>query len=159
MGYKVLVADDDPALRTMYKAFLEFEGYDVITAKNGDEAVKLYESGEDLDIIIMDYEMGPDSLNGVEATRQIVDVYERTSVYDNGDDAPKIIMCTGHPDYEQIKIGAEQAGISAFFVKPFNFTEILECIDMLLPKYSIIPPTPIPNSFGYDSYAHNGYTD
>ena len=53
MTHKILCVDDDLSIRTMLDKALRAEGYDVITAINGEEAVQLAESQEP-DLILLD---------------------------------------------------------------------------------------------------------
>lgn len=61
---KIMVVDDDPHLRTTLSEILCLEGYDVITAEDGQHAVDLA-SGGPIDLAFMDIQMP--GLNGVDA--------------------------------------------------------------------------------------------
>ena len=65
---RILLADDDPDIREIGRILLESEGYDVITAKDGDEAVAL--SSPDIDLYILDIMMPGKS--GYQACREIL---------------------------------------------------------------------------------------
>ena len=56
LGIKLLVAEDDPNLGTILKAYLTQKGYTVVWAKNGEEACTLFDS-EDVDACILDVMM------------------------------------------------------------------------------------------------------
>lgn len=64
----ILLAEDDAKVRNAAVAILEFGGYRVVTATNGQEAVALY-SGHHIDLVLMDVIMPV--MNGVEAGRLI----------------------------------------------------------------------------------------
>jgi CheY-like chemotaxis protein len=53
---KILVVDDDPIIRDMMKDILDFEGYSILTARNGYEALQMLRSEQDflvfLDILM-----------------------------------------------------------------------------------------------------------
>lgn len=54
----VLVVDDDPGVRTLVGFVLERDGYGVIAAANGREAVEaVAEHGEDIDVVLLDVMM------------------------------------------------------------------------------------------------------
>ena len=53
LGIKLLVAEDDPNLGTILKAYLTQKGYTVVWAKDGEEATNLFEE-EDVDACILD---------------------------------------------------------------------------------------------------------
>ncbi|MFQ5971340.1 MAG: chemotaxis protein CheW [Alphaproteobacteria bacterium] len=54
---RVLLVDDSPFFRNMLTPLLEVAGYRVTTAESADEALELYEGGQDFDVIISDIEM------------------------------------------------------------------------------------------------------
>ena len=68
MTHKILCVDDDLSIRTMLDKALRAEGYDVITAMNGEEAVELAES-QDPDLILLD--IGLPGINGIETLTRI----------------------------------------------------------------------------------------
>ena len=63
-GKKVLVAEDEPDIRGLIVFSLQYAGYEVIEALNGQEAIKLAES-EQPDLILLDVRMP--KMNGYEA--------------------------------------------------------------------------------------------
>jgi CheY-like chemotaxis protein len=65
----ILVVDDDKNLRRLYQAELEAEGYRVILAENGQQAVKLAAS-ESFDLIVMDIRMP--EMDGLEAMAHLL---------------------------------------------------------------------------------------
>jgi len=65
----ILVVDDDKNLRRLYQAELEAEGYRVILAENGQQAVKLAAS-ESPDLIVMDLRMP--EMDGLEAMARLL---------------------------------------------------------------------------------------
>ena len=65
---KILVADDEMAIRLLYSEELKEEGYEVFTASNGLEALEIVEK-EPLDLVILDIKMP--EMDGIEALRQI----------------------------------------------------------------------------------------
>lgn len=62
MGKKILFVDDEGDWRFMSSTFLKEAGYDVLTAKNGSEAL-LISSGVELDLIVLDVNLNGE--NGV----------------------------------------------------------------------------------------------
>lgn len=65
---RVLVAEDEKDLQFLYRAWLGREGYDVVTADDGAEAVETYES-QPFDAVMLDVKMP--RMDGVEACRRI----------------------------------------------------------------------------------------
>ncbi|HEY3347899.1 MAG TPA: response regulator [Nitrospirota bacterium] len=65
---KILVVDDEDNLRALFQGELADEGYQVVTARTGEEAVELVEK-ENPDLITMDIKMP--GMGGIEALRNI----------------------------------------------------------------------------------------
>jgi two-component system response regulator (stage 0 sporulation protein F) len=65
---KILVADDEMAIRLLYSEELKEEGYEVYLASNGREALEIVDRIP-LDLVILDIKMP--ELDGIEALRQI----------------------------------------------------------------------------------------
>lgn len=85
---RILVADDEPNIRLLYRSELEADGYDVITASDGKEAVAKVES-ENPDLVVLDIRMP--GIDGVEALGRILD-RDRTM---------PVILNSAYSDYEQ----------------------------------------------------------
>jgi len=69
MKKKILVVEDEESLRLLYEEELEAEGYEVLTAGNGREAIQQLEKGKP-DLIILDIVMPV--MDGIEALGRIV---------------------------------------------------------------------------------------
>ena len=69
MSKKIIVADDEPALRELVADYFEAEGYEVLQADDGDVAISLLEKNSDTDALIMDVMMP--ELDGWTATKKI----------------------------------------------------------------------------------------
>ncbi len=69
MKKKILVVEDEEGLRLLYQVELEAEGYQVITARNGKEAIQKLEEGKP-DLIVLDIVMPV--MDGMEALGKIV---------------------------------------------------------------------------------------
>lgn len=71
-GYEtILLAEDDDIVRDATVAILEYGGYRVITAENGEEAVRLFKENH-IDMLLLDVIMP--GMNGVEAYRIIKEI-------------------------------------------------------------------------------------
>jgi CheY-like chemotaxis protein len=57
MGKSIMIVDDEADNRTTIKTILEKEGYNVITAVNGDDCLKKVQAGEKPELILMDIMM------------------------------------------------------------------------------------------------------
>ena len=105
---KALIVDDDPVNRKLLRAILQKEGYDPITADNGEEAIKAFEA-EHPDIILMDIMMPV--MNGYDAARRIKDLA--------GERFVPIIFLTAVTDEEALS-KCVQSGGDDFLTKPYN---------------------------------------
>ncbi|HIW84065.1 MAG TPA: response regulator transcription factor [Candidatus Dorea gallistercoris] len=106
---KILVADDEGEIREIVGLLLEGEGYEVVTAENGQEALELADSS--VDLYILDVNMPV--LSGFAAAAKI-----RKSFY-----AP-ILFLTAYAG-ESDKVMGFSVGGDDYLVKPFSNTELL----------------------------------
>jgi CheY-like chemotaxis protein len=88
MKKKILVVEDEEGLRFLYKEELEAEGYEVLTAQNGREAIQQLEEGKP-DLIILDIVMPV--MDGMEALGRIVGKERKIP----------IILNTSYPGYRR----------------------------------------------------------
>ena len=116
----ILIADDDRSTRYLIKAALEQNGFDVVEAENGAEAVTDFQSNQP-DLVILDIVMP--QMDGYEACRRI-------RAHPNGAAVPIIIM-TGSEDYEAIG-KAYEVRATDFFAKPVNRRILSERIRYML---------------------------
>jgi two-component system, OmpR family, KDP operon response regulator KdpE len=123
----ILVVDDEPQIRRVLRSTLSSEGYDVIEAKDGQEAVDMAVR-ERPALILMDVNMP--GMNGLDACSKI-----RLSF-----DGP-IIMVTVH-NSERDKILALDSGADDYVVKPFTMGELLARIRAALRRAA--SPEPLP---------------
>ena len=68
MNYTILIADDEPEIRTLLRLYLENENYQIIEAENGKQALELLKK-EHVDLCLLDIMMP--EMGGREATRAI----------------------------------------------------------------------------------------
>ena len=67
MGYRILIVDDEIGILQLLKDYFEIQGYEVLTAKNGQEAIE--KAMEDLDLILLDINL-PD-IDGLHVCQEI----------------------------------------------------------------------------------------
>jgi len=107
-----MIVDDDPATLHVLSNTLAHDGFSVVEANNGQEAVDLYSESQP-DVILLDVEMpGMDGYQACEAIR-------RSKA---GASVP-IVMVTGHDDTESID-RAYNVGATDFVSKPINWSLI-----------------------------------
>jgi twitching motility two-component system response regulator PilH len=113
---KVLVVDDSPTERFFLTDLLHRNGYDVITAENGEQGVAVAKAQRP-DLIVMDVVMP--GLNGFQATRQLS--------RDEATQSIPVIMCTSKGQ-ETDRVWGMRQGAVEYLVKPVVAEELLDKI-------------------------------
>lgn len=114
---RILVVDDDIHILKLYKLELEEEGYDVVTAGNGSEAMERFEA-EDFDLVTLDILM-PD-VDGITLLRKMKEKKPRMP----------IIMSTAYDYRDDFAVWASEA----YLVKSADLSEMKAKIKQLLEK-------------------------
>lgn len=120
MSKKIIVADDEPALRELVADYFEAEGYEVLQADDGDVAITLLEKNSDTDAIIMDVMMP--ELDGWSATKKI---REFSSI-------PILMLTARSQEFDQL-MGFE-SGADDYVTKPFSLAVLEKRIDALIKR-------------------------
>lgn len=116
---KILVVDDSPTERFALTEVLTANGYEVVTAENGEDAIVISKA-ELPDLILMDVVMP--GMNGYQATRTIS--------RDETTRAIPIIICTTKGQ-ETDRIWGMRQGAHDYLVKPLDHPELLSRIKSL----------------------------
>ena len=111
MNYKILVVDDEQPIADILKFNLEKEGYQVVVANDGDEAINLAEQ-EDPDLILLDI-----MLPNKDGNEVLLEIRKTKNM--------PIIMLTARAG-EQDKIDGLEAGADDYITKPFTSHELVE---------------------------------
>jgi two-component system, chemotaxis family, chemotaxis protein CheY len=118
MSQKILIVDDAKFMRVRCARILSEQGFDVIEAENGIQAVEKYQI-ESPDAVLMDISMPEmDGLNALRAIREL-------------DPAARVAMLTAMGQ-QNVVIEAIKAGAKDFIVKPFEPERILNSLGKLL---------------------------
>jgi len=117
---RILVADDDPVILRLIQVNLELEGYQVLTASNGEEAVATATS-EHPDLVILDIMMP--RLDGYQAC-------ERLKAEGVTRDIP-IVFLSAKAQQSDIDKG-KTYGVEEYLTKPFDPTELLDVVERLV---------------------------
>jgi two-component system phosphate regulon response regulator PhoB len=121
MAQTVLVVDDDPVMHRVLQHYLERNGYEIITANNGREAIE--QATKKLpQLIVLDVRM-PD-MSGLEALRHLKGVESTRAI--------PVIVVTVNSD-RVTHMESQISGASAFLAKPFRPAELLAEIKRLAP--------------------------
>lgn len=115
----LLVVEDNEINRTTVIALLEKKGYELMEAKNGKEAVEIFEKNKNIKLILMDIQMP--IMDGYEAAKIISESSKKN------DRKINIIALTAYVTSKD-KEKCFAAGMSDYISKPFNIVELYEKI-------------------------------
>jgi DNA-binding response OmpR family regulator len=120
MPFTILVVDDDPVIQKLLAVNFEMEGYHVITASDGEEALEQV-AAERPGVVVLDVMMP--KLDGIEVTRRIKADPDTRST--------PVLLLSAKAQAKDIAIGME-AGADAYLTKPFEPLDLLERVAALL---------------------------
>ena len=109
----VLIVEDEPSQREVLAYNLKAEGFEVITADNGDDALLLVEEQEP-DLILLDWMMP--NLSGIEVCRRLKSRRETRSI-------PILMLSARSEDVDKVR-GLE-TGADDYLVKPYSVVELI----------------------------------
>jgi DNA-binding response OmpR family regulator len=112
---RVLVADDESALRALIKTNLQFEGFDTLTASNGEEALQVIRD-EQPDIVLLDIMMP--IMDGLTVLTELAREEHRRT---------RVILVTAKTSTESQLQGWE-LGCDDYLTKPFDLDVLIERI-------------------------------
>ena len=119
---RILVIDDEGAIREMARDILENAGYEVVTAVDGVDALEVYrrEWGR-LDLVLLDMVMP--RMGGLETYRRLRGM-DRTA---------RVLLCSGFADNDKAQKAIKE-GALGLLQKPFTMSELLSRIDRALAR-------------------------
>ena len=123
MTHRIMVVDDDENLRYTLELILKDKGWNVITAEDGFEAIRMASEGQ-IDLIFMDLKMP--GMDGVEAFLKIKEILPNCIV----------VIMTGHA-VESLIEKALSEGVRTILNKPVTIEELFEIVDEVLPAQVI----------------------
>lgn len=118
---RILIVDDEDAIRRGLKEYAEFTGYTVVEACDGMEAVNICRE-QDFDVIIMDIMMP--KLDGFSACKEI----RKTKAI------PVLMLSARGEEYD--KLFGFELGIDDYVVKPFSAKEIMARLKVIISRNS-----------------------
>jgi len=121
MKKKILVVEDEEGLRLLYEEELKADGYEVITARNGKEAIQKLEDQRP-DLVILDIVMPV--MDGMEALGRIISKERKIP----------IILNTSYPDY---RMDFMTWAADAYVTKSADLRELKDKIKELLEKRNV----------------------
>ena len=116
---KILVVDDEPAVRESLRRALELEGYEIELAGDGSEALYRLEANGEPDAVILDVLMP--GLDGLEVCKRLRHAGSRLPV----------LMLTARDEVED-RVAGLDAGADDYVTKPFALEELLARLRALL---------------------------
>lgn len=122
-GQQILVADDDPAILRLVKAVVETEGFTVVTARDGKEAYKILQSGENFAAaifdVVMPYIQGTELVRYMQSEKRLMKI--------------PVIMMTAEQN-PRLSSDSFSAGAIAFLPKPFTNSQLKMMLKMFVQK-------------------------
>jgi len=113
---RILVMDDEEAVRDVARGMLETLGYTVSLAKDGTEAIEIYKgamaSGAPFDSVLMDLTI-PGGMGGMEAVKRILEI----------DSKARAIVCSGYSN-DTIMANYSSFGFRAVVPKPYSLKQL-----------------------------------
>ena len=121
---KILVVDDESRMRKLVRDFLEREGFAVIEAGDGQEAVEIFYENKDIALIILDVMMP--HMDGWETCREI-----------RKDSKVPIIMLTARSE-ERDELQGFELGVDEYISKPFSPKILVARVEAILRRTNAI---------------------
>jgi len=115
---KVLVVDDEDFICELLDEFLSLKGYDVTTARNGDEALLDFVENKP-DLVLLDIRMP--GISGVKVLRKIKNI----------DKDVRVIMLSAFGDAATVQ-DALELGAAHYLQKPVKFEQLSNILDSLV---------------------------
>jgi len=123
---RILIADDDPTVRDLFRSWLDRQPWNVVIAKDGREALG-HLCDSDFDVAVLDLKMPHlDGIQILEAIRE-----QKGTQTD-------IVLLTGYGTIETA-VQAMKAGAQDFLTKPVRISEVVATIRRLLERRSLPP--------------------
>lgn len=126
---KILVIDDEKAIRNTLKEVLEYEKYEVDLAEDGPTGLEMF-SGNAYDIVLCDIKMA--KMDGIEVLGKIAEVSSDTPV----------VMISGHGNIDTA-VEAIKKGAFDFLEKPLDLNRLLITIRNAMDKSTLITQTQV----------------
>ncbi|MCM3737032.1 response regulator transcription factor [Bacillus cytotoxicus] len=124
----ILVVDDDKDIVQMIEVYLQQEGYKVVKAYDGEQALQLF-SEHDIELAILDIMMP--MMDGIEVCRRIREKYN----------IPVMFLSAKATDVDKV-IGLS-TGADDYIVKPFSVIELVARVKAQLRRYTYLNQTPV----------------
>lgn len=124
-GEKILIVDDEDAIRSLFVEALEELGYRCDVAANGLEALEKFYRVKDYDVVLLDIQMP--KLNGIETLKKLKNYSPDLS----------IIMVSASRDIENVRAALKEGAYDYVF-KPFHVTDVDTVIRRAIERSNLI---------------------
>lgn len=124
---RILVIDDEKAIRNTLKEVLEYENHEADIAENGSKGIELFEAGT-YDIVLCDIKMP--EMDGTEVLSKIMEINADTPV----------VMISGHGNIDTA-VDAIKKGAFDFLEKPLDLNRVLITIKNALERSTLVTQT------------------
>ncbi len=122
---RILIAEDDPSVLKMTRLRLQHEGFEVVVAVNGEEAVAKATTDPTIRLVLLDLRMP--KLNGLEVCQRLKDRPETSAI-------PIIVFTASSISWQRLTDQCIEVGVSDWLKKPFRSEELLMRIRRALEK-------------------------
>lgn len=115
---RILVVDDEPNMRKLVRDYLVREGYPVLEAEDGEQALNLFSRNKDIALVIMDVMMP--KMNGYEAAEEIRKISK----------VPIILLTAMSKENDELK--GFSVGADEYVTKPFSARVLVARVNAIL---------------------------
>ena len=124
---KIMIVDDDPNIQQLISLYLTREGFDVVTASSGDEALRIFKSD-------------PPSLMLLDIMLPVMDGWQVCREVRKVSNIPIIMLTAKDETFDKV-LGLE-LGADDYIVKPFDTKELVARIKAVLRRFQTAEPGP-----------------
>lgn len=122
--YNILVCDDEKEIVDAIEIYLSKEGYNIIKAYNGKEALEIVQERDDIHLIILDIMM------------PVLDGISTANLIRKDKSIPIIMLSAKSEDYD--KIAGLNNGADDYVTKPFNPLELIARVNSQIRRYTML---------------------
>lgn len=119
---KVLIGEDSSVIQNLAKKILEFQNFEITSAKNGDEVLKMLASKE-FDVVLLDINMPV--MDGMECIKTIRAMKDQKIA-----NIPVIAITGNARNYT--KEDFDEAGFNEMLAKPLNFDQLVSTVKSMV---------------------------
>lgn len=123
--YRILLVDDEPGILKALQRVFHRENFDIVTAANGQEALRYFQDQE-IHLVISDFMMP--GMNGAQLLREVKKLSPDTLR----------IMLTGHANTDAVMGAINEGAVYKFIIKPWNDDDLRVTVALALEQFDLI---------------------